>query len=191
MAAQKKLHSIDEYLAQEEHSEIRHEYIAGEVYAMAGGSLEHSLITVNCSGELRLLLRGSGCIVLSPDIKVRAGSAFLYPDVTVVCGDPEFFEGRDDVICNPLVIVEVLSPSTESFDRGGKFARYRRIELLQAYVMLSQSEAKAERYERQGNQWVLTEFEGPDASLELASLNISVSLAALYENVALPGPPAE
>lgn len=153
-------YTIDEYLALDRQSEERHEYLDGHIYAMAGESLEHSLICANLIAELRNQLRGKPYSTLSPNMKVRSGpynkekpsnkGMFSYADVMVVCGEPVFHDEHRDVLLNPTVIIEVLSPTTEAFDRGEKFLRYRtHIESLTDYVLVSQSRPLIEHFLRQ------------------------------------------
>ncbi|MGH8587999.1 MAG: Uma2 family endonuclease [Gammaproteobacteria bacterium] len=128
-------HTVEEYLALERASEERHEYLDGQIYAMAGESQNHGDICINLIAELRTQLRGKPCRVWTKDVKVRSGplplrpharkGLFSYPDVVIVCGEPQFLDPQQDVLINPKVIIEVLSPTTEAFDRGEKFRRYR------------------------------------------------------------------
>ena len=175
-----------DYLAMESVSEVKHEYIAGEIYEMPGGSYEHSQIMMNIGVALRPRLRAKSCFPHGSDLKIRIGAAFFYPDFSVVCGAPEFFDGRDDVILNPVLVGEVLSKSTEDYDRGGKFARYRQIETLQTYLTIAQDRPEVVLYERQESRWVLTEYVHLTESVELSSLGISLSLAEIYEDVSFP-----
>ena len=144
------LHTVEEYLALERESEERHEYLDGQIYAMAGESKEHADISVNLVSELRSQLKGTPCRVWTKDSKVVSGPAikhsrstkglFSYPDLVVVRDEPRFLDGRQDVLLNPTVIIEVLSPATESFDRGEKFRRYRtQIPSLTDYILVSQA----------------------------------------------------
>lgn len=186
MAVQKMLVSPQDYLDAEAVSETKHEYIAGEIYEMPGGSYEHSQIMSKINFLLYLKLGGKKCIPHGSDLKIRIGAAIFYPDFSVVCGAPEFFDGRDDVIVNPVLLGEVLSKSTENFDRGGKFARYRQIEPLKTYLTVAQDRPEVVLHERQENRWVLTEFTNLTDSVELVSLGISLSLAEIYEDVTFP-----
>jgi Uma2 family endonuclease len=133
--------SFDDWLSAERAShETRTEYVAGEVFAMAGGSEEHSLIVANVVGELRTQLKGKPCRVYPSHMKVRmaAADAGTYPDAMVICGERHFHDDRRDVVTNPHLLVEVLSDSTEAYDRGRKFAHYRRLDSLQAYLLIAQ-----------------------------------------------------
>lgn len=180
----------DEYLAFERGTDARHEYLDGHVYAMAGESLEHSRICVNLAGELREQLKGRPCEVLSANMKVVANveSLFAYPDLSVVCGLPLFHDERKDVLINPTVIFEVLSPSTEAYDRGEKFLRYRaQIPTLQDYVLVSQGEPLVEHFTRQPDgTWVSETVSGLSESLYLASIECRVLLEEIYSRVVFP-----
>jgi len=174
-----------EYLEMERASEIKHEYHQGEIYAMAGASEAHNLIALNTSASLHGQLRQSPCRTYQSDmrVKVSAASLYTYPDVTVVCDDPQFEDDGVDTLLNPTLIVEVLSPSTERYDRGKKFQQYRMLPPLQEYVLISQDAARIERYLRVNEQWVLTDAVGLEAEIELESINCRLKLADVYERV--------
>jgi Uma2 family endonuclease len=203
LAQPKPSYTIEEYLALERQSEERHEYLDGQIYAMAGESLEHSRICVNLASALHAQLRGKPCEVLSPNMKVRSGpyikqqktnkGLFSYADVTVICGEPLFHDQHRDVLLNPTVIIEVLSPTTESFDRGGKFLRYRtHIETLNDYVLVSQDKPLIEHYLRQPHgQWLLSSVSGLESSLYLASIDCHLHLAEVYDRVTFSDEEAE
>lgn len=182
--------SPEEYLALERGTDARHEYLDGQVYAMAGESLERSRICVNLAGELRARLRGGPCEVLSPNMKVVTAppGLFAYPDATVVCGEPRFHDERRDVLLNPTVIFEVLSPSTEAYDRGEKFFRYRsRIPGLQDYVLVSQGKPFVEHFSRQPDgSWRYSTAGGLSESIYLASVDCRLPLAEIYDRIAFP-----
>jgi Uma2 family endonuclease len=183
----------EEYFHWEEQAEHRHEYVEGEVIAMAGGTERHATIASNVNGELRTHLRGKGCRVYSGDLKldIPAHTSFFYPDGMVICGDPTFYQDRQDTVENPRVVIEILSPSTEAFDRGKKFQLYQSVPSLQEYVLISQEEARVEVFRRQGeNRWELRIFEGLGNTVSLASLSVEIALSYLYENVKLPPPAA-
>jgi len=178
--------TAEQYLNLERNTEIRHEFLDGTVYAMSGGSPEHSAISFNLAGSLHFQLRGTPCAGFSNDMKVRVGDAslFAYPDLTIYCGEPLFHDDHRDVLLNPVVISEVLSRSTEAYDRGEKFERYKTIETLKDYVRVSQDRARIEHFSRQpDNTWALNEVNGLDASLDLASINCRLPLAEVYDRV--------
>jgi Uma2 family endonuclease len=190
-----KLLTPDEYLAFERESEIRHEYLDGKVFAMAGESLSHSRICVNLAGELRAKLKGKPCEPLSPNMKVRTSTAslFSYPDVTVVCGEPIFHDLKKDVLINPLVIIEVLSPSTANYDRTRKFQRYRMgNETLTDYVLVTQEFAFVEHYVKQNDgNWVYASYGDVNLEVSIDSIGCILSLREIYDRVELNEPPEE
>lgn len=176
----------EEYLARERASGTRHEYYNGKMYAMTGGTEPHNLIASNALATLHLQLRQRPCRVYQSDMRVKIIATGLntYPDVTVVCGRPAFTDATRDTLTNPIVILEVLSPSTERYDRGMKFQNYRTIETLQDYVLLAQDRAYIEHYVRQvTGEWLLREAVGLAATLTIASINCGLALRDVYEKV--------
>ena len=192
------LYTVEEYLAMERESEERHEYIDGLVYAMAGESPAHGDICVNLIAELRTQLRGTPCRVWTKDAKVLSGPTirssrsmkgmFSYPDLVVVCGEPKFLDKRRDVLLNPQVIIEVLSPSTESFDRGDKFRRYRRYNpTLTDYVLVSQSLSAIDHYRRvSSDEWVYTTADDLQGSLNISAIDCVLRPSEVYDRVTFP-----
>src|SRR2546428_1661628 len=174
----------EQYLEIERFSEIRHEYLDGLVYAMAGESPDHSTICFNLASITGSQIRDKPCRGFSPNMKVRAGigGLYAYPDLMIVCGEARFHDKHGDVLLNPTVIFEVLSPSTEKYDRGEKFRRYRtQIESLQDYVMVSQDQARIEHHHRQPDgTWTETEVKGLAEVLLLASIDCRIPLAEVY-----------
>jgi len=193
-----RLFTIDEYLALERTEEERHEYLDGCIYAMAGESPDHGRICMNLYGSLWPQLRGTRCEAFAKDTKVRCGPTprlgqsmqglFAYPDLVVVCGALQFHDQVQDVLLNPLVILEVLSPSTEAFDRGEKFHRYRRwLPTLTDYVLVAQDRPVMDHYQRtMTGRWEVETLEGLDAHLHLPSIACTVSLADVYERIVFP-----
>lgn len=178
--------SPEEYLELERKAEYKSEYINGYVYAMAGAKLNHVRITGNVTTELNIQLRGRGCTVLPSDMKVRLpdSSKFFYPDVTVFCGEPQFHDDRQDIILNPILLVEILSDSTEARDRGIKFLSYQRIESLQEYVLVSQNRVLIERYLRQQDgTWTYQAVIGIESSLYLSSVDCTLDFRNVYDMV--------
>jgi Uma2 family endonuclease len=176
----------EEYLEAERKAEFKSEYFCGEIVAMSGSSPRHGTITVNVTGEFRSQLKGTPCQAFSNDVKIRTlpNGLFAYPDLSVVCGELEYHDDRRDVITNPRVIVEVLSPSTESVDRGRKWMQYQQIASLTAYLLISQEQPYIEHYARQADQqWLLTIATGMDASLTLASIGCTLSPSEVYDRV--------
>jgi Uma2 family endonuclease len=192
-------YSVQEYLIREAQAQTRHEYDRGEILAMSGVTFEHSQVAANTIGEFRTRLRGKKCQPLDSNIKVRMSEVgkYVYPDVTIVCGPPEFDtdDPKRTTIINPTVVIEVLSLSTETYDRGLKFAGYRTLESLKEYVLISQWEPWIETYRRhEDGRWTITSFEGMQTLLKLPSLSIEVPLSEIYLNVVFqprPAPPQE
>jgi Uma2 family endonuclease len=183
--------SPEEYLAFERGTDARHEYLDGHVYAMAGESIEHSRICVNVAGELRSRLKGRPCEVLSPNMKVVTSPSglFSYPDVVVICGEPQFYDERRDILTNPTVVFEVLSPSTEAYDRGEKFLRYRtQIETLREYILVSQHRPLVEHYVRQPDgSWSYSSAGSLEESVDLVSIDSRLPLSEVYDRIVFPG----
>ena len=167
---------------------IRHEYLNGELIAMSGASRAHNLITGNISGEFRNLLRGSRCETYANEMRVSTPTttSYFYPDVVVVCDEPRFEDDVFDTLLNPILLVEVLSPSTKAYDRGEKFAHYRQLPSLQEYLLVAQEEACVEHYRRQEKQWIFTEFQDIEESLPLTSIQCELFLQEIYERVTFP-----
>ena len=179
--------SVEEYLELDRNSlDARYEFIDGAVIMLAGGTTNHSRISINVVSLLSAALRGSPCEVFNSDLRVSiSGSRYLLPDASVSC-DPNDQEGENDIIYSPCLIVEVLSPSTEATDRGKKFRYYQSCPSIQEYVLISTQEQVVDVYRRASdNLWTLHPF-GPGDEVELKSVNISIPLEALYENVTLP-----
>lgn len=180
-------YGFEDYLAAERAGrDVKHEYVNGEVFAMTGASFNHNLIVLNLGSELRARLKGRPCHVLPNDMRVRieAANAAKYPDLTALCEPPRFRDDRQDVLLNPVLIVEVLSASTEAYDRGGKFAIYRRLPSLEEYVLVSQDQPLVEAFSRQPDgRWVLSETEGLDAEVVFAALGCRVAMWEIYDKV--------
>lgn len=187
MTALRKTRMTDEeYLAFERASPERHEFVDGEIFLMTGGTAAHSELGVNLAAAFKNRLRRGPCKVYSHDlrIQVRGHSRYFYPDLMVVCGGLVPREdGIKDTILNPSLIAEVLSPGTESMDRGTKLRSYRRIDSLRTYLLVSQHEPLIERYERAGDFWAYTELRGLDATLKLESPEIEIPLSEIFEDV--------
>ncbi len=175
-----------DYLAAERVSPLKHEYHGGRVYAMAGASERHNLIVVNIVALLHGQLRRRSCTVYPGDmrVKVAAETLYTYPDISVVCGAPQFEDEQRDTLLNPTLIVEVLSPSTESYDRGRKFQFYRLLPSLQEYVLIAQERACVERFTRQPDgRWLLTEYNALSATVHFTAIDCALALADIYEKV--------
>ena len=177
-----------EYLAFERKATEKHELVNGRVVAMSGARPRHNAVAMRIGAALVTRLRGKGCTTLNSDqrVHVPATGLYTYPDVTVVCGGIEMHPEDDMTVLNPRLLVEVLSESTEAYDRGAKFAHYRSIPSLRTYLMIPQGAPTAERYERsEGGLWVLHEHVGLDADIDLPALSIAIPLAEIFED--LPG----
>ncbi len=178
----------EQYLELEENSEFKSEYLSGQIFAMAGGSPEHSAIASNIGREIGTSLKREPCQVFNSDLRVTIMQTSLktYPDITVVCGEQHRHPLDNNSIINPTVLFEVLSPTTEAYDRGEKWAHYRRLDSLQEYVLVSQNKARMEQYVRQDDDsWKFMAVEGMAASLFLPSLGCSLPLSEVYDKVTL------
>ncbi len=177
-----------EYLAFERAAEQRHEYADGEVFAMAGASFNHGVLSMNMGRELSAALLDRPCNVIVADLRVKLQSTerYVYPDVVVVCGDPVLEDAEVDTLLNPKVIVEVLSDSTEGYDRGDKFARYQNIPSFTDYVLVSQKSVRVEHFHRQADgRWLLSIL-GPGEQLVIEAIGVSIAVDRVYLKVALP-----
>lgn len=176
----------EEYLKAEEKSLTKNEYYKGEIFAMAGASISHNRITRNTQTEIDIFLRDKSCEIFPSDlrIQVEANSLFTYPDLSIVCTDLEFYKKRKDTIRNPTVLIEVLSPSTQNYDRGEKFALYRDLPSLKEYILISSTKILIEKYTKQSdNEWIFTEFKKPTDQFEIESIGFLVTVEALYRKV--------
>jgi len=178
-------YSVEEYLALERSALCKSEFHDGQIYAMTGASRKHNLVTVNIARELSAQLKKRPCEAYINDMRVKAAEArsYHYPDIAVVCGSPQFEDAYVDTLLNPTVLIEVLSPSSEAYDRGGKFAHYRKIVSLNEYLLVTQDQPIIERYQRQGDVWILSEAEGLDVSVSLESIGCILSLREVYDKV--------
>ena len=178
------------YLEMERAAEYKSEYYGGEVFAMSGGTGNHALFAANSITLLNIALRGKGCRVFTSDLRIYipANGLFTYPDASVVCGDMEYLDDRSDNLLNPVLLVEVLSPSTESYDRGTKFALYRSIPSLEEYMLVSQDQRRVEVFRKDTTgRWVLYDVE---EAVELASVGCTLPVEDLYAGVELPERPS-
>ena len=178
--------SPEEYLERERKAETRSEYIRGEIVAMAGASVRHAAIISNLVMEIGAHLRTTKCSIFSTDLRLAVNRAgvYTYPDVMVVCGNPASIDDRRDTISNPVLIIEVLSPSSKNYDRGQKFQYYRMLPSLKEYVTVAQEEVHVERHVRgDAGEWTLTDFWQLEESLQLQSINVTLKLSDIYRRV--------
>ena len=188
MSLQPKPHlSFDDWLEGERAAlEGRSEYVGGEVFAMTGAMEAHNTVVMNIGSELRTQMKGRPCRVYASDMKVRirAADAGTYPDLVALCGDREFQDGRRDLLLNPSLIVEVLSDSTEAYDRGDKFGLYRQIPSLREYLLVSQHRVQVELYSRgEDGRWTLRDYSALADSVALTSVGCTLALAEVYDKV--------
>ncbi|MDQ2807103.1 MAG: Uma2 family endonuclease [Chloroflexota bacterium] len=174
-----------EYLALERAAAYKSEYLAGGIYTTTGAGKTHNTIMLNIACELRSQFRGGLCQVYASEmrVQVQASGLYTYPDVLAVCGEEQFEDEHQDTLLNPTVIFEVLSPSTEHYDRGKKFALYRGLESLQEYLLVAQDEARVEHFIRHDRDWVLRDVAD---TIQFATIAAVLPLAAVYENVIFP-----
>ncbi len=176
----------EEYLVRERAASFRSEYYRGEMFAMAGARFEHTLIKDNIAAEARGQLRGGPCRVVTSDlrVKVSATGLYTYPDLVIVCDEPQFEDDVRDTLLNPRAIGEVLSESTEKYDRGAKFRHYQKVPSVQEYVLISQDRPLVERYLRQADgTWQYQSFEGLAETFAFASVPVQIPLAEIYHSV--------
>ena len=184
LAAQ-TIYTPEEYLALERKATFKNEYLNGEILAMSGASLAHTRITLDIATELNNQLRGGTCEVITNDMRVKTGpkGAYFYPDIVVFCGEPQVEDNVFDTLLNPILVVEVLSPSTEAFDRGEKFRHYQELASLREYLLVSQDRVRIEHYRLTKTQWVQTEFRGHEDVLSLASIGCELPVRDIYRRV--------
>ncbi len=191
-ALPKRQFTPEEYLALEVKAEYKSQYVAGEIFAMAGTQISHNEVIGNIIIALGTRFRGRACHVYFTDIRLRvaAGDLYTYPDVMALCGEPKLeTTGNPPSLLNPQVIFEVLSPSTEAFDRGDKFARYRKLDSLTDYVLVCADRMRVEQHTLQpSGVWTYEEYEHPSNHLRLASIDCHLPLAEIYDKVTLSAP---
>lgn len=177
--------TAEDYLKLERSASCKSEFHDGEIYAMPGANRKHNLITVNIACELSVQLKKRPCEAYLSDMRVKAAEvrSYHYPDITAVCGAPQFEDAHLDTLLNPTLLIEVLSPSTEAYDRGGKFSHYRKMPSLREYLLVAQDQPNIERYVRQEDVWILTEAAGLEASVPLESIDCVLNLREVYDKV--------
>ncbi len=187
MSTQVKVYyTPDEYLALERQAEYKSEYFNGEIFAMTGASRRHNLVAANVLAALHTQLRKRPCEIYPSDmrVKVSATGLYTYPDVVIVCGEPSFDDKRKDTLVNPTALVEVLSKSTASYDRGEKFEHYRKLTSLTDYLVIAQNKYHVEHYTRQpDNQWLLAETDDIGQTIQIPSIECTLALVDIYDKV--------
>ena len=175
----------EEYIASERKATLKSEYLNGEILAMSGASNAHNLITLDIATELNIQLRQKDCLVYASDMRVRTRptGAYFYPDVAVVCDRPIFEDNVFDTLLNPILVIEVLSPSTEAYDKGEKFLHYQELTSLREYILVSQNRIRVEHYRLIKTQWVQTEFHRPEDVMPLVSIGCELRLQDIYRRV--------
>jgi len=178
----------EQYLVIDRAVEFRHELLDGEIVALPGGNIRHAQLRMNLICELHARVRGTHCEVFGCDLRVRVSRrTFTCPDLTIVCGSPIVADERQDILLNPTVIIEVLSPSTEHYDRGIKLRYCRTIESLRDYILIAQDQIRVEQYARgEANTWNLRDYQDASEKLQIESIGVSVPIARLYERVDFP-----
>ncbi|MGP0063977.1 MAG: Uma2 family endonuclease [Isosphaeraceae bacterium] len=181
--------TAEQYLALERKAQFKSEYCNGFIIAMAGATKQHNTITLNLAAEIRSQLKGRRCAVYLTDMRVRVSATglYTYPDVVAACGESQFEDDESDTLLNPTMIAEVLSKTTEAYDRGDKFAQYRQLISLREYVLISQDKVLVERFTRRENEWVLTEFRSLDDILPLESIGCQIALREIYALIEFSG----
>ncbi len=179
----------EQYLKLERESELRHEYLHGEMFAMSGGTNEHSLVSIDLTTEFNIRLRGTPCRTHGSDMRIRVAATRFnaYPDISVVCGPPQYLDETRDCILNPILLGEVLSKSSRNYDRGEKFRQYQQIPTLRTYLLVEQSEMLVEIYVRTGpDSWNYSVIHGPDGILQIERPALEIPLSAIYQGVEFP-----
>ncbi len=179
----------EQYLALERAAETRSEFVDGEMFAMSGGTTGHARLQSNLHGELYSALRDGGCHAYTSDFRVRTASGVLtYPDVSVVCGDAKLADSYADTLLNPTVLIEVLSPSTEGYDRGLKFQHYRTIESLRDYLLVDQGKIRVEQFTRQSDgTWTFRDYLNESDDVVIESIAVRISMRRIYAGVDVGG----
>jgi len=184
--ARKHYSTVAEYLAREEVAAYRSEYYQGEIFAMAGESLNHNRVAIDLCAKLNQAIHTQGCEAFAENVRVRAEAVdlFAYPDVVVVCRTPQLYQDREDTVTNPLLIIEVLSKSTKSYDRGDKFNFYRTLSTVKEYVLIEQYLIHVEQYSLNENgEWMVTEYRAADDVLKFSSVDFQIKINEFYERV--------
>ncbi|HTG56356.1 MAG TPA: Uma2 family endonuclease [Niabella sp.] len=188
-AYQKAFYTVTEYLEMEKTSDTKHEFFQGEVFAMARVGIQHNVISKNISGELYTALKGKPCQPYGSNLRIHIpeNTLFTYPDISVICGEITASKEDEDTAVLPIVLIEILSPSTKNYDRGGKFKLYRDIPTLKEYILIDTESINIECFRlNAGGHWELEEYKTPDTTLAIESLNLSINIRDIYEGTQLP-----
>ncbi len=186
--AEKRFPTGEEYLDWERDADFKSEFLRGEIYVMSGAALNHNIIASNLIAGLHGELAGRPCMVLGSDMRVQVESAdaYFYPDLSGLCGEFEFHDERQDTYKNPQFVIEILSDSTESYDRGKKFFSYQMLPSLREYVLISQKMVAVEVYRKDGDRWIYRLLKEDDAVLHLESVDCEIPIGEIYRNVKFP-----
>jgi Uma2 family endonuclease len=177
-------YSLEEYFAVEQTSQVKNEYYDGQIFAMAGASLNHNRIAANLLSFIRPMLRGHGCEAFGSDLRVQTpGGLFTYPDLSIVCGEPLLIQDRPDTLTNPLILIEVLSDATREYDRGQKFALYKEIPTLREYMLVEQDDLLVETFRKSGSSWEPRSCDHLESAAVLESVNMTIPLREVYRLV--------
>jgi len=175
--------TVEDYLAFDEESDIKHEFMDGEIYAMSGGTRKHSVIIANISGALWQATKGTTCRTHSSEMRVKIGEDYFYPDVSAVCETEEFEDEKELALLNPTVVIEVTSKSSQNFDKGIKADLYRSLDSVQAYLVVEQNQCFAQLSTRHDEGWLLRQFDQIHQSIPLAVLNLNLPMSDVYLDV--------
>lgn len=178
--------NAEDYLAAERSALDKHEYFRGEIFAMSGASILHNIIASNLAGDLRTRLNGKRCRAFGSDLRIQIpkNTLYTYPDISIICGEIETTDDSFDTAKNPSVLIEILSKSTRDYDKGGKFTLYRDIETLQEYILVDTEKVCVEKFTRNpDNSWLLTEYKSLGGSFTISTVDITLQLADVYEDV--------
>jgi Uma2 family endonuclease len=182
--------TIEEYLDWEKAGEAKHEYYRGEMFAMAGAGARHNLIATNLMRDIATALRGKSCTPFGSDMRIHVpeNTLFTYPDISIICGDPVSSDPDEDSFIHPTVIIEILSSSTKSYDRGEKFRLYRDIHTLKEYILVDTESIHIEAFRMNDRgYWELQEYKDVSGQLDIKAVNVSLSVSDIYERTKLPG----
>jgi Uma2 family endonuclease len=189
----RKIYTPEEYLALEEKAQYKSEYFRGEIFQMAGASGRHNQITANTITALSMALFNRDCIVYPSDMRilVQENGLYTYADALVVCGEVAYFKNRDDILTNPILITEVLSPSTRNYDRGDKFTLYQELDSFQVYLIIEQNSIRVDYYcKMTDNTWQISTFTSLENVIEIEALDLKLAVSYIYNKVKLPEKPA-